>query len=159
MFDWVYTAEVIEILETLDLVGFDWERIEKVAQKMMPARVVLIVEDTENLDDALTTTTAQVAVRVFLTTCSEIQGVCHVAAIRRSYWRSCRSCDMGLEKRQRSYLHLPGCHEVGTEVFRDNPLVEELVIQLLWGWSRVAARFPKNAMNRSVGSLDVKLCG
>lgn len=37
---------------------------------------------------------------------------------------------MGLEERWRSRLRLPGCHEVGTEILGDDPLVEELVVQI-----------------------------
>ena len=99
MFDWRYIAEDSEILETLDPAGFHPERMETVAQKMMPVRRVLMVEDPADLDDTLATTTAQVAVWVFLMASSEIQGVCHLAAVGRQYWRSCRSCDMRLEER------------------------------------------------------------
>ena len=50
---------------------------------MMTVRIVLIIQDTEDLDDAPATMTAQVAVRGFLMARSEIQGVCQVAAIGR----------------------------------------------------------------------------
>lgn len=74
---------MLEIPETLDIVGYDLERMVKVAQKMVPVRVVLIVEDTVYLGNGLTTAAAQVAAWIFLMTFSEIRGVRHVAPIGR----------------------------------------------------------------------------
>ena len=98
-FGWLYVAGDSQILETLYLADFDLERMKNVAQKRIPVRVVLMDEDTVDLDDAQATTTAQVAVWVFLMASSEIQGVYHVAAIESQYWRNHRSCDKGPQER------------------------------------------------------------
>ena len=59
-FDWLYTAEMSEILEALDIVGVDSERM--MAQKTMSERMVLVVGETENLDDEPAPAAGQVAV-------------------------------------------------------------------------------------------------
>ena len=82
-----------------DFVGFDPERMGKVAQYRMVVRVVLTVENlhiatTEDLEHdlerTLATTTARMASRVFQMACSEIQGVCHIATFGKWFLR-CRS--------------------------------------------------------------------
>lgn len=74
---------MFEILERIGLVGLGPERMVKVAQKMIPVRVVLMVEDTEYLGDGLAIVAAQVAAWISLMSFSEIQGVRYVAAIGR----------------------------------------------------------------------------
>ena len=73
--DSMYTAKILQILEALDTVVGDPEGM--MAQKMMAVRVVLMIEDTEDLDNeldnGLDTVTGQVAVWVFLMACSEVQ--------------------------------------------------------------------------------------
>ena len=77
--------EVFEILEALDTVGGDPECVT--ARKAMTVRVVLMIEDTEDLNNGLDTAAGQVAVSVFLIACSEVQGVFFVATTGRYYWR------------------------------------------------------------------------
>ena len=62
---------MFEILERLGLVGLDPERMVKVAQKVIPVMVVLMVEDTEYLGDGLASVAAQVAAWIFLMGFSE----------------------------------------------------------------------------------------
>ena len=80
-FDLLYTAEILEMPEALDTLGGDPEGMK--VQKTMTVRVVLVIEDTEDLDNGLDAAAGQVAVWVFLIACSEVQGVCCVATIGR----------------------------------------------------------------------------
>ena len=80
-FDLLYKAEIFEILEALNTVGSDLEG--RMAQKTMTVRVVLMIEDTKDLDNRLDTSAGQVAVWVFLMACFEVQGVCCVATLGR----------------------------------------------------------------------------
>ena len=63
-FDSLYTAEIFEIQEALDTVGGDPEGM--MAQKTMTVRVVLMIKDTENLDNGLDAAAGQPAVWIFL---------------------------------------------------------------------------------------------
>ena len=56
----LYTAEIFEILEALDTVGGDPE--DMMAQKTMTVRVVLMIENTEDLDNGLDMAAGQLAV-------------------------------------------------------------------------------------------------
>ena len=80
-FDSLCTTEIFEVLEALDTVGADPEGM--MAQNTMTVRVVLMIEDTEDLNNGLDTTAGQVAVWIFLIACFGVQDVCCVPTLGR----------------------------------------------------------------------------